>query len=68
MTFKPIRRLPSHAVMQGDDLERQIKNMTHAIGLGHSDIEQLCEWLVDGEPDVDENGDETDSWRNVRPY
>ncbi len=63
MPFKPPTRL-----QHDSRLEHQIKTMTHTLGLGHSDMDQLCEWIVDGEPDVDEFGDETDSWRNVRPY
>lgn len=53
--------IPAHS-LDHRPLEDVIKLQCHQMGLGFSDIEELAEWVTDGDPDSE------DHWTNIRPY
>ncbi len=57
-----------HPVYPMNYLETVVKRQCVALGAPMDDLGQLCEWIVDSEADTDEYGEESGSWRNVRPY
>lgn len=49
-------------------LDEHVRRQSVLLGERLDELGELCAWIVDGETDYDEYGNETDSWRNVRPY
>ena len=49
-------------------LDTLVRRECVALGAHLDDLGDLCEWIVDSEPEFNNDGSESDSWRNIRPY